>query len=117
MDPLVRASLGVRATIRSGYGLCSACALSAYVVLGGGQVAFGLAQGLAVTCWALLLASRTFRKLRDPGEAGLLLDVEIGVLLAVGLVAALIRLDGGLSGKLAPSLYVLVAFVAAFARP
>ncbi|HEY5240429.1 MAG TPA: sensor domain-containing diguanylate cyclase, partial [Polyangiaceae bacterium] len=38
-------------------------------------------------------------------------------LLAVALEAALVRFDGGLSGRFSPALYVLVALVAAFARP
>ena len=51
------------------------------------------------------------------GEAPLLVDVEIGALLAVGLDAALLRFEGGLDGSLSPAVYVLVAVVAAFARP
>ncbi len=117
MDPLVRASLGLRTTIRDGHGLCAACALSAYVALGGAQASVGVVQGVAAVYWLFLLGTRARKKLRDPDEAGRLLDVEIGVLLAIGVVAALVRIDGGLSGKLAPSLYILVAFVAAFARP
>jgi diguanylate cyclase (GGDEF)-like protein len=64
-----------------------------------------------------LLALRLPRKLRDTGDAGVLLDVEIGALLAVGLDAALLRYGGGLSGRFSPGVYVLVALVAAFARP
>jgi hypothetical protein len=64
-----------------------------------------------------LLAVRVPRKLREAGDAGLLVDIEIGALLAVGLDAALLRCGGGLSGRFSPGVYVLVALVAAFARP
>jgi two-component system cell cycle response regulator len=45
------------------------------------------------------------------------LDLELGMLLAVGLDAALLRLDGGLSGTLSPAVYAVVALVVAFSRP
>src|SRR5580698_9862269 len=117
MEPLVRASLVLRKLVRRGHVLFEACALSAYVACGGAQRAFGAAQWLLAAAWMAVLASRAWRKLRDPGEAGVLLDLEVCVLLVVGVVAALIRLDGNLVGPHSPALYVLVAFVAAFTRP
>jgi two-component system cell cycle response regulator len=117
MEPLVRASLVLRTLVRRGHVLFEACALSAYVACGGAQKVFGLAQWLVVVAWTAVLSSRAWRKLRDPGEAGLLLDLEVSALLVVGIVAALLRLDGTLVGPLSPSLYVLVALVAAFTRP
>jgi two-component system cell cycle response regulator len=117
MEPLVRALLAVRTLARRGHGLLTACALGAYVVLGGATADFGLEQAAALGAWALLLALRVKRKLKDTRDAGLLLDVEIGALLAVALEAALVRFDGGLSGRLSPALYVLVALVASFAQP
>jgi two-component system cell cycle response regulator len=117
MEPLVVASLALRTLLRRGHGLLLACALGAYVVLGGATADFGPAQGIALGVWALLLAVRLPRKLRDTGDAGVLLDVEVGSLLAVGLDAALLRYGGGLSGRFSPGVYVLVALVAAFARP
>jgi two-component system, cell cycle response regulator len=117
MEPLVRATLAVRTLLRRGLGLLTACGLAAYVVLGGatGELRPGPIFALAV--WAVLLASRVRRKLRATGEARTVVDVEIGTLLSVALGAALVRFDGGLSGRFSPALYVLVALVAAFARP
>ncbi|HTB73246.1 MAG TPA: sensor domain-containing diguanylate cyclase [Polyangiaceae bacterium] len=117
MEPLVRGFVAVRTFARRGHGLLAALGLGAYVVFGGATAEFGVEQGAALGIWALLLASRVRRKLRETSDAGLLLDVEVGSLLAVALEAALVRLDGGLSGRLSPALYVLVALVAAFARP
>jgi len=117
MEPLVRASLVLRTSVRKGHVLAEACALSAYVAWGAAQRPFGPLQWLLVAAWAALLSSRAWRKLRDPGEAGILLDVEVSGLLVVGVVAALLRLDGSLVGPLSPSLYVLVALVAAVTRP
>src|ERR1019366_3237064 len=74
-------------------------------------------QAVAIAVWALLLASRVVRKVRATGDAPLLVDVEIGALLSVGVEAGLVRFDGGLSGHYSPAIYVLVALVAAFVRP
>jgi two-component system cell cycle response regulator len=117
MEPLVRALLGVRTAGRRGHGLLAACALGAFVVLGGASADFGPWQVVAVCVWVGLLAARVGRKLRETSDAPLLLDIEIGALLAVGLEALLVRFDGGLGGRMSPALYVLVALVAAFARP
>jgi diguanylate cyclase (GGDEF)-like protein len=65
----------------------------------------------------LLVAARLRSKVRDADDRGILVDVETGALLGVGLLATLVRFDAGLSGSLSPSIYVLVAFVAAFSRP
>jgi diguanylate cyclase (GGDEF)-like protein len=122
MEPLVRALLGVRTFARRGHGLLGALGLGALLVSwgatwGGATSEIGVAQGAALAVWAYLLVTRVRRKLRETSDAGLGLDVEVGALLAVALEALLVRYDGGLSGKLSPALYVLVALVAAFARP
>jgi two-component system, cell cycle response regulator len=117
MEPLVRGLLAVRTFARRGHGLVAAVGLGAYVAFGGATAEPGPGQVAAFGALVLLLGGRVRRKLRDTSEAPLLLDVEIGALLAVGLEAALLRYDGGLNGRLSPALYVLVALVAAFARP
>ena len=117
MEPLVRGFVALRTLARRGHGLFAALGLGAYVIFGGATAEFGVGQGAALAVWALLLTGRVRRKLRETSDAGLLLDLEVGSLLAVGVEAALVRLDGGLSGRLSPALYVLVALVAAFARP
>src|SRR5258708_7932247 len=131
MEPLVRVSLAMRALWRRGQGVLMACALATYVVLGGASDGGATAsphrgQNLgwpgavlvgATALWAAVLYARVRRKVREPGDAGLMVDVDIGVLLAVGLQAALVRFDGGLSGRFSAAVYVLVALVAAFARP
>lgn len=116
MDPLVRASLVFRKTLRHAHGLVLACALAAYVVAGGATAPMGPALGAAIAVWAYLVASRLHAKLRAT-DAPTLVDIELGALLAVAVDAALLRFDGGLGGRLAPSVYVLVAIVSAFSRP
>jgi diguanylate cyclase (GGDEF)-like protein len=117
MEPLVRASLALRTLLRRGHGLLAASALAAYVIAGGATRPFGPGQAVALGLCATLLAVRVRRKMREPGDAPLLLDVEIGALLAVAVLAALVRVDGGLDGRSSPAAYALVALVAAFARP
>ncbi len=116
MDPLVRTSLALRALWRRGHGVFCACALGSYAATGGFEGDLGLAQGAAAGVWLALLAVRLRRRLRE-ADAPPMLDAEIGLLAAVGLESALARFDGSLDGRLSPSLYVLVALVAAFARP
>ena len=117
MEPLVRASLAVRTLVRRGHGSMIACALAAYVVYGGAAGAVRTSQLVALTVWGVLLVSRVSRKVRATQDVRTVVDIELGMLLAVGLEAALVRFDGGLSGPYAPAIYVLVALVAAFARP
>ncbi len=117
MDPLVRGALVVRGAIRRGHGLVLAILLGAFVVSGAATIPFGVVQALASALWLVLLVSRLRAKLRTTGEAPLLVDVELGALLTVGLDAALLRSEGNLDGSLSPAVYVLVAVVAAFARP
>src|SRR5260370_32554185 len=117
MDPLVRALVVVRSFGRRAHGLLAAGALGGYIVCGGARAGFGPLPFALVAFWALLVAARLRSKVRDAGDPGMLLDVEIGALLAVGLLATLVRFDAGLSGSLSPSIYVLVAFIAAFSRP
>ena len=117
MEPLVHASLALRTLVRRGHGLAFACGLAAYVVEGGAKAPLGVLPGALAGLLVGLLALRVWRRLRETGDAAVWLDIEIGALATVGLEAALVRFDGGLSGRLSPSLYVLVAFLAAFARP
>ena len=125
MEPLVGASLAVRRALRGGHGLLAALGLAAYAVLGGARGGAGALQGAALALWAVLLATRLRRKLRHARVhaaaaspvSSFALDVDIGVLLAVAVETALVRLEGGLGGRFSPSIYILVALVAAFARP
>jgi diguanylate cyclase (GGDEF)-like protein len=119
MDLLVGASLVARRLFRRAHGLLVAFALAAYVVFGDLRAGtFGAGQCAALAAWALVLASCVRRKLRrPPAAAPALHDVDIGVLLAVAVEAALVRFEGGLGGRFSPAIYVLVALVAAFARP
>jgi diguanylate cyclase (GGDEF)-like protein len=117
MEPLVRAALAGRTLARKGHGVLLVCALGLYVALGGAKAEVGPVTVAAIAVWAVLLVPRVARKLRETNDAGLRLDFEIGALLTVALESALVRYDGGLSGHLSPALYVLVALVAAFARP
>ncbi|HEY2515567.1 MAG TPA: diguanylate cyclase [Polyangiaceae bacterium] len=117
MDPLVRSALLLRGAVRRGHGLVLAGVLGAFVVSGGATAPVGVGSIAALGMWGVLLVTRLRRKLRVHGEAPLGVDIELGALLAVGLDAGLLRFEGGLSGALSPAVYVLVAVVAAFARP
>ncbi len=117
MEPLVRASLAMRAIVRRGHGILAACGLGAYLVCGGVRADVTPTFAVLACAWGLLMASRLRRKLREAGDESVLIDFEMGALATVALDTLLVRFDGGFTGRLYPSLYVLVAFVAAFARP
>jgi two-component system cell cycle response regulator len=118
MELLVGASLAVRRLLRLGHGLLLSLALGAYVVFGDIRGESVVLPGLGLALGVLVLALRVRLRLRQTdSRTPLLVDVDIGVLLAVGLEAALVRFDHGLDGRFAPAVYVLVALVAAFARP
>jgi diguanylate cyclase (GGDEF)-like protein len=130
VDPLVRASLVLRKAARRSVGLAVVLALAAFVVLGGATTTFGPAIGLAAGVWLLFVVSRIKAKLalsarplaqrgahEISGDAPLLVDVELGLLLTLALEACLVRFEGSLNGPFSPAVYVLVALVSAFARP
>ncbi|MFO0675449.1 MAG: diguanylate cyclase [Polyangiaceae bacterium] len=117
MDPLVQASLFLRRSLRRGHGLVVTGALAAFVALGGAEAPLGPLPVIAAGTFGWLFVSRLSKKLRLSGEAPTLLDFELGASLAVGVYAALLRVEGNLNGELSPAIYVLVALVAAFARP
>ncbi|WP_394826852.1 diguanylate cyclase [Pendulispora albinea] len=128
MDPLVRGSLLVRRIIRRGHGLALGCALGAYVIAGGATGPLDVGSIAAAALFFALLVPRLrarwshdrTRSPRSPdrvSEVPILLDVELGVLLTIGLSAALLRFEGTLDGVFSPVMYVLVALVAALARP
>ena len=118
MDLLVAASLTVRRLLRQGHALLIAAALAAYLVVFGAGGDLGFAHGVVALAWLLTFGSRVRQRVRGgASESSLLLDVDIGVLLTIGVYALLIRVEGGLDGRLSPLIYVLVAFVAAFSRP
>ncbi|MCL2778479.1 MAG: diguanylate cyclase [Polyangiaceae bacterium] len=117
MDATVRVTLLVRRAARASFGLVLTCALAAFVVLRGGAAAVGPELVTLGCLWLLLVAKRLRSKLRLTGDAPFLLDFELGALLSVGLDAVLLRLDGTLSGRFSPAIYVLIALVASYGRP
>ncbi len=118
MDLLVGASLAIRRLLRRAHGALLAVGLAANVVHGDVRGGAAVVSCAALALWAIGLGSRVRRKLgAAPVDAPILLDAEIGVLLAVALEAVLVRFDGGLGGRFSPAIYLLVALVAGFAHP
>ncbi|MGH7282474.1 MAG: GAF domain-containing protein, partial [Polyangiaceae bacterium] len=115
MDPLVRAALLFRRALRRAHGLVFAAILAAFVLLGGASAPI-LALAPAVVLWTALVASRIRRKIQRKSDLPALTDLELAIFLTMGLQAALVRLDGGLSGSYSPMIYVLVAFITAYAK-
>ena len=117
MDPLVRGSLLIRRLVRRGHGLAFGALLGAYVVAGGVSEPLGFDAIAAAVLYVALVLPRLRSRLALAAEAPLLLDVELGIFLTLGVYTSLLTLEGSLDGTFAPAAYVLVAFVAAFLRP
>jgi two-component system cell cycle response regulator len=116
MELLVRASLSVRRLVRAGHGAAIACVFGAYVLAGGTSAPLPLLLACAGVLVALVVA-RARQKLRLAAEASFHVDLDLGLLLGVGLVTGLLVGAGGFSGPYAALTYLLVAFLAAFTRP
>ncbi len=115
MDPLVRAALFVRRASRRATGLVLCALLATFVVLGGTNAPL-VALVPALVLWTALTLSRVHRKLRRKTEAPALTDLELGVLLAIGVDALEIALRRiTLHEPMLQAVLPHAAFVAAFA--
>ncbi|GAB4210542.1 MAG: hypothetical protein OHK0013_31280 [Sandaracinaceae bacterium] len=118
MASLVHAALTVRKTARASFGLAVSALFAVVPLLGvfrGGVL--GIEHAVVAVAWIGWLGARAATRLRDkdrPRREARWLDLELGALLLVG-VHAIVQATGGLEGPLYPMVYVLVAFMAAFA--
>ncbi|WP_269324569.1 sensor domain-containing diguanylate cyclase [Chondromyces apiculatus] len=77
----------------------------------------GVARRVLPAAPATAAASTGAARRRGGAAGGALLDLEIGSLLVIAAVAAVLRLDGTLDGRAQAAVYVVIALVSAFARP
>ncbi|MFK7987612.1 MAG: diguanylate cyclase [Sandaracinaceae bacterium] len=120
MSSLVHAVLTVRKTARASFGFVAVLGFLALVLLGVFRIEpaqLGLEHAAVGGAWLALFLQRALRraKEREGVEDGKWLDLEIGLLLLVAAHAG-VQLGGGLLGPVYPIVYVLVAFLASFAR-
>jgi diguanylate cyclase (GGDEF)-like protein len=120
MASLVHAALTVRKTARASFGLVVATLFAIVPLTGvfrGGPL--GVEHAVIAVAWTGWLGARAATRLRGkerPRREAMWRDLELGALLLVG-VHAIVQATGGLEGPLYPMVYVLVAFMAAFAAP
>lgn len=120
MSTLVHAALTIRKTARASFGFVAALAFTGLLLLGVFLVqptALGLEHAAVGLAWLAIFGARLVRRIRryDTEADGRWLDLELGLLLLVATHAG-VQLAGGLSSPVYPALYVLVAFLASFAR-
>ena len=120
MDALVATSLFLRRALRSGLVLFSAVSLFVLDLLGTFTVPLAelrAEHAVLFAFWAVLLGQRVHRRARTmhTDETTKRLDLEVGVLLLVGVHATLATL-GGLQSPAHPVIYVVTAFVASYAE-
>jgi two-component system cell cycle response regulator len=126
MASLVHAALTMRKTVRTSFGLLVAALFAVVPLLGVFRVSgspLGIEHAVVGAAWAAWLAWRGSQRLRRDEAAvsgishreRLLLEAELGVLLLAG-VHACVQAMGGLDGPVYAMVYVLVAFIAAFAQ-
>jgi diguanylate cyclase (GGDEF)-like protein len=116
MEPLVLAVLSLRRLARKGIAPIAVCGLSAYLVLGGASRTL-VTDGVAFALFALVLLRSIRARLRVTGEAPFWVDFEVGALLSTLVIEGVVRVDGSLDGRFSPAIFVLLALVAALARP
>ncbi|MFO0711983.1 MAG: diguanylate cyclase [Sandaracinus sp.] len=125
MASLVHAALTMRKTVRASFGLLVAALFALAPLLGvfrtstSGEI--GIEHAIVGGVWAGWLAWRLSQRLRrDDAPAPtarrerMLLEAELGLLLIAG-VHGVVQAMGGLDGPVYAMVYVLVAFIAAFA--
>ncbi len=117
---LVHTALFVRKTARAAVGFVAASAFGVLVLLGVFRGPFdrlGLEHAAVGVAWLVLFGARVAKRVRERegSDDGRLLDLELGLFLLIAVHAG-VQLGGGLDGPFYPLLYVLVAFLASFAR-
>ncbi len=121
MTTLVNAALTVRRGARWGAGFLATAAFAVLVLLGVFSQelsALRVSHTLVIGAWVAVLSFRASRRhalVKSRSGAPIAMDLELGLLLLVGAHAA-VQVGGGLSGELYPLVYVLIAFLASFAR-
>ncbi len=120
MATLVDAALTLRRSVRASYGFVAAAAFAALDLLGAFRVrpaALGPAHAVVAVAWALVFGARLSARSRIEKRdgAGASIDLELGLLLLVA-VHAVVQVGGGLTSSLYPLVYVVVAFLASFAK-
>lgn len=115
MDLLVRAALGFRSLGRSAIGAAVALGLGAYLVMAAAGAGHEIEQSVAAAVATLLLVVRVVQRVKKNAAHHIARDM--GMLASFVLVLVLLRFGGGLDGPWAVSLYLLMALVAAVARP
>ena len=120
MSSLVHAALTLRKTVRASFGFVAVAAFACLTLLGVFRVRpdeLGIEHAAVGMAWLAILGARAHKRFRGrPGaEDGRWLDLELGLLLLVGAHAG-VQIGGGLEGPVYPAVYVLVAFLASFAR-
>jgi two-component system cell cycle response regulator len=119
-SPLVHAALVLRRTLRAAVGLVATLGFAVLVLLGVFEGPFerlGLEHAAVTGAWLALFGARAIKRARERARSdeGRRLDLELGLLLLTATHAA-VQLGGGLTGPFYPLVYVLVAFLASFAR-
>jgi len=120
MPTLVHAALTIRKTARASFGFVAALAFTGLLLLGvflTEPASLGLEHAAVGLAWLAIFGARLVRRVRrhDTEAEGRWLDLELGLLLLVAAHAG-VQIAGGLSSPVYPALYVLVAFLASFAR-
>ncbi len=121
MSSLVHAALTIRKTARASFGFVAAAAFLGLLLLGVFRVespsALGLEHGAVGLAWLAIFGARVARRVRErDGGEHRWLDLELGLLLLLAAHAG-VQIAGGLASTVYPVIYVLVAFLASFARP
>ena len=118
MTTLVHAALSFRRSVRAGYGFVAAFAFACLDLLGVFQSPVAdlrIEHFVVAFVWFVLIGARLSHRHRLAVDQQVSVDLELGLLLLAGAHGAL-QVFGGLSSPFYPVIYVVVAFLASFAR-
>ena len=119
MTTLVHAALTLRRTFRASYAFLAAAVIGALVLLGvfaGPPATLRLEHAAVGVGWISVFGLRFAARRRTEGSTATpWVDLELGVMILVA-THALVQVAGGLQSPFFPAVYVVVAFVASFAR-
>ncbi|HJL06556.1 MAG TPA: diguanylate cyclase [Polyangiaceae bacterium LLY-WYZ-15_(1-7)] len=119
MTTLVHAALTFRRTVRGSYGFLAAAAFLVCLLLGvfeGPLERLRLEHAVVGVAWLAIFGARfAARWKKEEAEGPAWIDLELGLLILVAVHAA-IQIGGGLASHGYAAHYVVVAFLASFAR-
>jgi diguanylate cyclase (GGDEF)-like protein len=120
MDTLVRMVLSARSATRNGLGILLATGFAACLIVDLSLDLDGRWRYPVYLLYAITLLASARGRIRQsatPSAGATLREIEIGMLVGIGLLGVAVHVDGNLEGSTYPSLFVFFVLISVLARP